>query len=136
MGLPLLLYNFDLANVLSKSLLLFLPQLLTHFISQLFLFTAVLILTIYTILGGTWTLTSFAIYPQPVGQSCLFLCITMLDPQEEKMDTSYLFPRWSSIIRWQKIYKPPPRFLNSDSNIRNSFFILANGWLNLNLHCS
>lgn len=45
----------------------------------------------------------------------------------------------SQVVKYSqmaKMYKPPPRFLNSGSNARNSFLILANGWLNLNLHSS
>lgn len=35
----------------------------------------------------------FTVDPQPVGQFCPLPCLTVSEPQEEKVDTSCLFPR-------------------------------------------
>lgn len=133
MGLPLLLYNFDLANVLSKSLLL-----LTT-IADSFHFTTLLVHSCsysnYLHCPGRNMDPDFLCYiPTDCGSVLLFLMLHYV--RSLRGEDGHLYIPQVVKSDDKKIYKPPPRFLNSDSNIRNSFLILANSWLNLNLHCS
>lgn len=140
MGLPLLFHNYDLADTLSKSLLLAWPQLLTHFISQLFLFTAVLIL-----LGWYWLFTLSwekhepwlpLLYTNSLWENLAFSHAYLHQILKRRHTFLIYFPGSQVLFRWQRKCILPTMIFNSPSNSRNSFQILTNGWLGFSWQCS